>query len=102
MSFTLLSNSPVSGQIAWSNVHIVYDGVEYAVADGTTHKRFVYWLLSSPNVFLASDDMPALSADDTIVFLNKGGVAINVLNASALEGDLVVPGTVTSLSLIHI
>lgn len=99
MSFTLLSNSPVSGQIAWSNVHIVYDGVEYAVADGTTHKRFVYWLLSSPNVFLASDDMPALSADDTIVFLNKGGVAINVLNASALEGDLVVPGTVTSSAI---
>lgn len=99
MSFTLLSNSPVSGQIAWSNVHIVYDGVEYAVADGTTHKRFVYWLLSSPNVFLASDDMPALSADDTIVFLNKNGVAINVLNATALEGDLVVPGTVTSSAI---
>lgn len=99
MAYTLLSNSPVSGSISWAGVHIVYDGVDYAIVDGSTTSKFVYWLLSSPTTFQVSDEMPSLGQDDTIVFLNKSGVAINVLNASALEGDLVVPGTVTSAAI---
>ena len=99
MSFSLLSNSPVSGQIAWSDVRLVYDGVDYAITNGTTNKRFVYWLISAPTVFQTADTLPALGPDDTIVFLNKNGIAINVLNATALEGDLVVPGTVTSAAI---
>lgn len=99
MAFSLLSNNPVSGQIAWLDVRLVYDGVDYVIANGTTNKRFVYWQLSAPTVFQTADTLPALGADDTIVFLNKGGVAINVLNATALEGDLVVPGTVTSSAI---
>lgn len=96
MPYTLLSNSPVSGQIAWSDVHLVYDGVDYSITNGTTNKRFVYWLKSAPTVFQVADNLPALGPDDTVVFLNKNGIAINVLNATALEGDLVVPGTITS------
>lgn len=96
MPYSLLSNSPVSGQIAWSDVRLVYDGVDYVIANGTTNKRFVYWLKSTPSAFQVADALPALGPDDTVVFLNKNGIAINVLNATALEGDLVVPGTITS------
>ena len=99
MPFSLLSNSPVSGQIAWSDVRLVYDGVDHTIANGTTNKRFVYWLISAPTVFQTADTLPALGPDDTIVFLNKNGIAINVLNATALEGDLVVPGTVTATAI---
>lgn len=96
MAYQLLSNSPVTGKISWVGVRLVYDGVDYAIANGNTDKRFVYWLAASPAAFQVSDTLPALGPDDTIVFLNKNGVAINVLSATALDGDLVVPGTITA------
>lgn len=99
MSFQVLSNTPSVGRIAWSSVHISYDGQSYSVADGNTDKKFVYWKKATPTAFLFSDAHPSLTEDDCIVFLNKNGIPINVLNASALDGDLVVPGTVTSAAI---
>lgn len=96
MSFTVSSNSPSAGHIAWADAHIVYDGVDYPIANGSTNNRFVYWLKASPGSFQVSNAHPALTPDDAIVFLNKGGVPISVLTATAMEGDLVVPGTITT------
>ena len=36
MAFSLLSNNPVSGQIAWLDVRLVYDGVDYVIANYLT------------------------------------------------------------------
>lgn len=99
MPFTVTANSPSAGSIAWTDVHIVYDGVDYAIANGNTNQKFVWWRKSTPNAFQVSNTHPALTVDDAIVFLNKSGVPINVLNATATDGDLVVPGTVTSTAI---
>ena len=99
MPFTVTANSPSAGSIAWTDVHIVYDGQDYTVANGNTSQKFVWWRKSTPNVFQVSNTHPSLTVDDAIVFLNKGGVPINVLNATATDGDLVVPGTVTATAI---
>lgn len=99
MSYAVIANSPSIGFIAWSGVHIVYDGVDYPVTDGSTNKRFIFWQKASGGALQVSDTYPSLTIDDAIVFLNKGGVPISVLNASSTEGDLVVPGTITSRAI---
>jgi len=99
MPYTVTPNSPAAGSISWTDVHIVYSGVDYPIANGNTTQRFVWWRQSTPGAFLFSDTHPSLGPDDAIVFLNKTGVPISVLNATAMEGDLVVPGTVTATSL---
>jgi hypothetical protein len=99
MPYAVIANSPSAGFIAWTGVHIVYDGVDYPVANGSSNKRFIFWQKASGGVLQASDTYPGLSVDDAIVFLNKGGVPISVLNASSTDGDLVVPGTITSRSI---
>lgn len=99
MPFSVTANTPSLGRIAWTGVHIVYDGVDYPVVDGNTDKRFIYWRLAYPGVFQTDDNHPALTQDDAIVFLNKSGIPINVLNATAMDGDLVIPGTVTATAL---
>lgn len=99
MSFTVSANTPLRGYISWSNVHIVYDGVDYAIQDGETNKRFASWKKATPDALVFSDVHPVLTEDDCIVFLNKGGVPISVLTASSTDGDLVVPGTITSSAI---
>lgn len=99
MGFSVSANTPLQGYISWSDVHIVYDGVDYPVADGSTNQRFAYWEKANPGAFGFSDTYPPLTQDDCIVFLNKGGVPISVLTASSTEGDLVVPGTITSAAI---
>ncbi len=99
MSFTVSANTPLLGYISWNNVHIVYDGVDYAIQDGETNKRFASWKKATPDALVFSDVHPVLTEDDCIVFLNKGGVPISVLTASSTDGDLVVPGTITSAAI---
>lgn len=99
MGFSVSSNSPSLGFISWVDAHVVYEGVDYPIANGNTSKKFVFWTLSNPKVFQVSDSYPALTPDDCIVFLNKGGIPISVLTSTAMDGDLVVPGTVTSTAI---
>lgn len=99
MAFSVTPNSPTLGSIAWEDAHIVYDGVDYPIANGHTDKRFVFWAKVNPASFYTSNEYPALGTEDAIVFLNKNGVPISVLTASTTEGDLVVPGTITSAAI---
>lgn len=94
MAFTVLDNTPSAGCIQWSAVHMVYNGVTYAVADGYTNYTYVYWTLANPNNFIVSNTFPNLGPDDAVVFLNKSGTHLTVPGATILDGDLIVPGSI--------
>jgi hypothetical protein len=100
MSYSILNQSPVNGKIAWSSVRIVYDGAEYLVADGNTADKFVYWVASLPSALQTSAVFPTLAAQDCLVFLNNGGIATSILDASIVDGSLIVPGTVHAGALV--
>lgn len=99
MAYTLSHQTPTATAISWSGVHIVYDGVDYTVADGNTTDKFVYWLLSDPTVFQTSNTYPSLSVSDAIVFINSLGIGLSVLESSIIEGSLVIPGTIQAGAL---
>ncbi len=99
MAFTVLSNAPSAGYIAWTDLHIQFAGTSYAIQDGNTNRVYAYWTLLSPYSLAVSDSFPTLTANDCLVFLNKSGVATVVPNATVLSGDLIVPGTILASAL---
>lgn len=99
MAYTLTNNSPSAGAIAWTGVHIVFDGLDYAVADGNTTNKYVYWAKATPTVLASSATYPSLGSEDCIVFINKNGTSISVLDSEVLDGSLVVPGTITASAI---
>ena len=99
MPYTLSHQTPSLGFVAWSGTSISYDGVIYAIADGNTDKKFIYWVFTSPNVFLTSITQPSITEKDCIVFVNNGGVATSILEASVIDGSLIVAGTVHATAI---
>lgn len=99
MTYAVQHQTPSAGYISWTGVHIVFNGTDTAVANGSTNKKFVYWEIATPGIFSTSDTYPTLTADDCIVFINKAGVATSVLDAGVTDGSLIVPGTVSAVAI---
>lgn len=114
---SLVANSPSAGYISWSAFHITYNGVSYSVPASNTNARFTAWLYNGGSPLLATNDntplnaitdgtnadwsgtTPILGPDDLLLFVNKNGVPINVQNASLVDGDIIVSGTITSAQI---
>lgn len=96
---TITDHSPTSLEIAWSGVHIGYQGQSYTVADGHTDNTYVYWLSSSPTTFQVSNTYPTLTDADILVFVNKNGVHLTVPNTTIIDGSLLVPESVVADAL---
>ncbi|WPD20170.1 hypothetical protein [Thermaerobacter composti] len=95
MPMQVFDNDPQPGYIRWAGVHIVYKGVDYAVQDGYTNKKYVWWDYDYPNVFQTSDTYPTgLTDDDVIVFLNKNGIHLTVPTTTVVDGSLIVPESI--------
>jgi hypothetical protein len=99
MAYVLKSNFPTPGFIAWENLHIVYDGVDYPVDDGSTDQKYAYWRFSTPNVLQTSNALPFLGPDDGILFVNNGGLAFNAITSSVIDGSLLAPGTIQDAAI---
>jgi|GEM_PF-2070312 len=96
MAYTLHHQTPSAGYISWASVHIVYNGVDHTITDGNTNLMYVWWDATSPTVLQTSATYPSLSQEDALVFINRSGVGISVLDSSVTDGGLIVPGTITA------
>lgn len=96
---TVNNNSPSTGYISWSGVHMQYKGVSYTISDGYTAYAYIYWTPSSPTTFVVTNGYPSLGADDCLVFLNKMGTALVVPGSTMLDGGLIVPGTILAAAI---
>jgi len=100
--FTFTNNSPTAGKIAWAGCHIVYKGTTYTIADGSTDKKYVYWLLSAPTVFTTGDAKAELTQDDVLVAVNDNGIArIQIVPGKMVHGAAITSGSVNSLELAN-
>ncbi|ACV62698.1 hypothetical protein Dtox_1851 [Desulfofarcimen acetoxidans DSM 771] len=99
MAFEVYDNDPYTGYISWFGVHIVYKGVDYAIQNGYTNARYVYWLINNPYVFQASNTYPDITDDDAVVFLNKNGTHVTVPNSTVIDGSLIVPESILTQAL---
>jgi hypothetical protein len=98
--YTVTANSPGAGSIAWTNVHVVYNGVDYVAADGNTALRYVYFIKpgSGTTVTLTSSDtkpsQAVLGVGGALIFVNNAGTPTSVLESSipAVVGDNAIDG----------
>jgi len=98
MAYTLSSQSPSFGYISWTGVQLVYGGTTYSPADGQTNKRYVWFDPTTPTILNVGDGLPDFATDGssgTLVFFNKSGVGISVLDGNAIHGSTVIDGSLT-------
>lgn len=97
----LTANSPQAGSIAWTAFNIAYRGKSYAIPTGNTSSKYTWWLYNGgaggPLQF--GSTLPALTADDCLLFLNKGGIPVLIPTAQAIDGSLLVAGSVVAGAL---
>jgi len=99
MAYTIEDNTPLLGYISWSGCHIVYNGIDYSIDDGSTNMKYVWWDYDYPTVFQTSDVISDLTDDDAMVFFNKNGTHLTVPTATIIEGGLIVPESILTDAL---
>lgn len=99
--YTTTPNTPAAGSFAWADVHMVYNGVDNAVANGSTAMKYVWWSpTTTPLVFQTSATKPNLLPGEVLVFMNEGGtprLMLSDTNASMpklLANDAVDTGSI--------
>lgn len=85
--YTITNNTPSAGSIAWADLHVVYNGIDYAITNGNTALQYVYFqppaTLPAGTVGTAlkfSATKPVLADGDVLLFVNEAGVARNMLS----------------------
>lgn len=111
--YAITNNTPAAGSIAWTDLHVVYNGVDYSITNGNTALQYVYFTppLTAPaagttTALKFSAAKPVLADGDVLLFVNEAGVARNMLsdtNASmprivatnAIDADSIATNAVT-------
>jgi hypothetical protein len=94
--------------ITWAALHIVYNGVDYTITDGSSTdpvaQKYCWWDPTTPTVLQKSQTKPALTiAGSALIFINDAGKVIDVLQdtvASAIRDNSVDRGAVINGEII--
>lgn len=98
--YTVTNNSPSGGSIAWSDLHVVYNGTDYGPFSGNTANKYVWFDQDhSTNKIQTSNTKPALTTADAILFVNNSGTAIELLKSQLIHGAVLIDGTVNTSEL---
>lgn len=92
----LSANTPVAGSISWTEFHLAYRGVSYDIPAGSTSSKYTWWPYNggAGGALRFSDTLPVLTTDDALLFLNKNGVPVSVPSTQAIDGSLIVSGSI--------
>lgn len=98
---TWTDDSPAAGSIAWSGASVTYNGNTYAITDGNTNNKYIWWDFSlSTTTFQTSDTQPTLTDDDLLVAYNDSGIHILIWNATIIDGRVIRTGTLIANDII--
>lgn len=95
--YIFTNNSPAAGSVAWSDVNIVYKGTTYAITNGNTANKYIWWDFdASPNTVLqSSNTKPNLTIDDVLVGINDGGIfRLMMAPGKMVPGSAILDGSV--------
>jgi hypothetical protein len=113
--YTFTSNSPGAGSVAWASLSVVYNGVTYAITNGNSNLKFIWFDAAvSTTVLQASNTKPTLAGNACLLIVNDAGIVREVLNATmppvvansaidngalqtdAVTGSKILNGTITA------
>lgn len=101
--YTFTDNSPSAGYVAWTGCNVVYKGTAYAITDGNTNKKYIYWQFSgTKTAFVTSDTIPTLADDDCLIAVNSSGVhSMNIGDGRVTHGAAIMTGTVSGTQIAN-
>ena len=102
--FSFTDNSPGPGSVAWVDCSISYKGETYAITDGDTSDKYIWWDFSAtPNtVFQESATKPTLEDDDVLIAINTSGVHTMVIGTGRMvNGSGILDSTVNTTELAN-
>jgi hypothetical protein len=96
--FSFIDNSPVAGSVAWADCNVVFKGNSYAITNGNTADKYIYWQAgTTPTTFKTSATKPTLTDDDVLIAINDGGVHQMVIGTGRMtHGGSVISATIDS------
>ena len=99
MALAVTDNSPGAGSIAWTGLIITKNAVEYAIDNGNSDKRFLWWDADSANTLQETDTFPTLVEDDgdRLVFVNISGIHTTTMQSTTILGDQIKPASVSKI-----
>lgn len=110
--YTVTANTPTAGSIAWASLHVVYNGTDYAITDGNTASKYVWFDPAATNgttTLQTSNTKPDLTAkpDAALLFVNNGGTPVDVVKSTmpvavadgAIDTGAIIAGAVDSGAL---
>jgi hypothetical protein len=100
--YTVTANSPAAGSIAWTDLHIVYNGQNYDITNGNTAMKYAYWSpTTTPTVLLTNNTKPNLATGEVLLFMNNGGTPVVMLSdTNASLPKALADGTVDSGAIL--
>lgn len=97
--YVMTNNSPIAGSVAFTDLNIVYKGTTYAITNGNTALKYLYWTLATtPNTLKFSATKPTLGVDDILIAINEGGIATMSIGGM-IPGGAIIDGTVNSAEI---
>lgn len=98
--YTTADNTPSAGHISWTDVHVVYEGVDYGPFSGESVNKYVWFDQSAgsspsdPLHIVEQDTKPALTPDDLLLFVNDGGTCRIAPGSTMPHGAQLVGGSI--------
>lgn len=99
-----------NGQVAWTSGTLNYKGIVYDIPSGSTSYKYIWWSLTNPNEFQASNDKPILSRDIWLIAYFDGSNVYpatqnkiqhaGILQASSITADLIGVGQIRTEHLL--
>ena len=100
--YTVTNDSPAVGSIAWSDLHMVYNGTNYDIAAGNTALKYAWWSsTTTPLALQTSNTKPVLVAGEVLLFMNAAGKAkIMLSDTNSSMPQLLSDGAVDTGSIL--
>lgn len=101
--YVFTNNSPVAGSVAWTDLKITYKGVTYAITNGNSANKFIWFDFDATNnlVLVSNNTKPTtLTVDDILIGVNDAGVFTpTFVNGQMGHASALKDGTVGSNEL---
>ena len=96
--YTVTNNSPSAGYVAWTDLHMVYQGVDTLLTNGNSNKKYLWWSPTvTPTVLQSSDTKPTLAAGEVLLFMNTAGIhKVMLSDTNSSMPSLVADSTIDS------
>lgn len=110
--YTITNDSPSAGSIAWGDLHMVYSGQNYDIANGNTALKYAWWSSTvTPTVLQTSNTKPVLATGEVLLFMNNAGKAKvmlsdtnasmpSILSDGAVDTGAILANAVTGTQII--